>query len=74
MLIVDCGKRKKAPHVCSCGASLRRNSCRAASLSQFLRGGRGGAFGTSPFLGICYAFVLCSAVQEEMVALATLFE
>ena len=73
MLIVDCGKRKKAPHVCSCGAFFRRNSCRAASLSQFLRGGRGG-FGDPPFLGICYAFALCSAVQEEIVALATLFE
>lgn len=73
MLIVDCGKRKKAPHVCSCGAFLRRNSCRAASLSQFLRGGRGG-FWAPPFLGICYAFALCSAVQEEIVALATLFE
>ena len=30
---------KKAPHVCSCRAFLRRNSCRAASLSQFLWGG-----------------------------------
>ena len=34
--------------------------------------GRG--FWDPPFLGICYAFALCSAVQEEMVALATLFE
>lgn len=33
-----------------------------------------GLFGKSLFLGICYAFALCSAVQEEMVALATLFE
>ena len=32
------------------------------------------ALGKSLFLGICYAFALCSAVQEEMVALATLFE
>ena len=36
------------------------------------RAGRG--FWDPPFLGICYAFALCSAVQEEMVALATLFE
>ena len=40
-------------------------------LSQFFAGG---AFGKSLFLGICYALALCSAVQEEMVALATLFE
>ncbi|EPC05814.1 hypothetical protein HMPREF0179_05099 [Bilophila wadsworthia 3_1_6] len=33
-----------------------------------------GFLGKSLFLGICYAFALCSAVQEEMVALATLFE
>ena len=45
MITVCCGKRKKAPHVCSCRAFLRRNSCRAASLSQFLRGG---AFGKKP--------------------------
>ena len=50
---------------------LRRNSCRAASLSQFCGEG---LFGKSLFLGICYALALCSAVQEEMVALATLFE
>ena len=34
----------------------------------------GTLFGKRLFLGICYAFALCSAVQEEMVALATLFE
>ena len=45
MITVCCGKREKAPHVCSCRAFLRRNSCRAASLSQFLRGG---AFGKKP--------------------------
>ena len=36
--------------------------------------GRAGGLLGPPFLGICYAFALCSAVQEEMVALATLFE
>lgn len=71
MITVCCGKRKKAPHVCSCRAFLRRNSCRAASLSQFCGEG---LLGKSLFLGICYALALCSAVQEEMVALATLFE
>ena len=36
--------------------------------------GRRGGFWDPSFLGICYAFALCSAVQEEIVALATLFE
>ena len=31
MIPVVCGNRKPAPHVCSCRAFLRRNSCRAAS-------------------------------------------
>ena len=57
MITVCCGKREKAPHVCSCRAFCGE-----------------GLVGKSRFLGICYAFALCSAVQEEMVALATLFE
>ena len=36
MITVCCGKRKKAPHVCSCRAFLRRNSCRAASLLSLI--------------------------------------
>lgn len=74
MITVYCGKRKKAPHVSSCRAFLQRNFCRAASPFAVFAGRGRGLFEKSLFLGICYAFALDSAVQEEMVALATLFE
>lgn len=74
MITVYCGKLEKGSARVFVQSLLQRNFCRAASLSQFLRGGRGRGFWDPPFLGICYAFALCSAVQEEMVALATLFE